>query len=122
MKKILNALLILILLISVAYGAATDYKVKADGTIYGYDLIVKGPWVDARAYTTFALALTAAANKTLVIDNTQILYSSTWTLMVKVSSDPDTALWGATEVSRIWFNTTDKKFKGWNGEEIILLG
>ncbi|MFZ2937649.1 MAG: hypothetical protein WA066_02970 [Candidatus Omnitrophota bacterium] len=57
--------------------ASTDYKVTNDGTIYGYDLTVKGPWVDARAYTTFALALTAAANKTLIISNTQTLLATT---------------------------------------------
>ena len=57
-----------------------------------------------------------------IADSMSVVYSGTWGLFVKVSSDPDTTLWGATEVSRIWFNTTDKKFKGWNGEEIILLG
>jgi len=38
---------------------------------------VNGPWVDTRAYTTFALALTAAANKTLIISDTQTLVAHT---------------------------------------------
>ena len=40
----------------------------------------------------------------------------------KVSSDPDTGAWGATEEGYLWFNSTEKKFKGWNGTIIILIG
>lgn len=28
----------------------------------------------------------------------------------------------ATDEGRVWFNTTEKKWKGWNGTEIVLLG
>lgn len=31
-------------------GASSDYKVTNNGEIYGYDIIVKRPWVDVRAY------------------------------------------------------------------------
>ena len=55
-------------------GAATDYKVTNDGVIYGYDLITKGPWVDARAYATIELANTAAYNA-----GKALLISSNWT-------------------------------------------
>lgn len=37
-------------------------------------------------------------------------------------SDPDTTGWGTSEEGKIWFNTTDKKIKMWNGSEIVLLG
>jgi hypothetical protein len=40
----------------------------------------------------------------------------------KLDADPDTSSWGTTEAGNFWFNTTDKKFKGWSGEEIILMG
>lgn len=40
----------------------------------------------------------------------------------KRNSDPDTTGWGANEAARCWFNTTDKKVKAWNSEEIVLLG
>ncbi len=42
--------LISLLTTSLCWGAAGDYKVKSDGTIYGYDFITKGPWIDVRAY------------------------------------------------------------------------
>ena len=41
---------------------------------------------------------------------------------VKVATDPDTSGWGTDEAPYFWFNTTDKKLKMWNGEEIVLLG
>lgn len=56
------AVLISLLLTSLSWGAATDYKVKSDGTIYGYDLITKGPWVDSRSSTSITIANTAAYN------------------------------------------------------------
>jgi hypothetical protein len=61
--------------VALCYGAATDYKVTDDGTVYSYDLITKGPWIDARAYATLELAnaAAAAAGKTLLI-------ASNWTL------------------------------------------
>ena len=40
----------------------------------------------------------------------------------KIAADPDTTGWGAAEEGTVWFNGADKKFKGWNGSEIILLG
>jgi hypothetical protein len=42
--------LLLIALTGGLYAASTDYKVTNDGTIYSYDLITKGPWVDVRAF------------------------------------------------------------------------
>lgn len=71
---------------------------------------------DNEWYTDFVSLIQAIA------DDMSVIYNGEWPLTVKVSSDPDTAGWGATEASRMWFNTTDKKFKGWNGEEIVLLG
>lgn len=49
MKKRLF-LLIFILIPTVCFGAMDDDKVDKDGTIKGYDLTVKNPWVDVRAY------------------------------------------------------------------------
>ncbi len=40
----------------------------------------------------------------------------------KRAGDPDTTGWGTDEAPYEWFNTTDKKKKMWNGEEIVLLG
>ena len=40
----------------------------------------------------------------------------------KLASDPNTTGWGVSEEGRFWYNTTDHKFKAWNGTEIVLLG
>ncbi len=40
----------LLILSTLVYGASIDYKVTNDGTIYGYDFIVKRPWIDVRAF------------------------------------------------------------------------
>lgn len=72
--------LISLLATSLCWGAAADYKVKSDGTIYGYDLITKGPWIDSRAgYATLEAANTAAYNagKLLVIAQNHTLTANT---------------------------------------------
>jgi len=63
--KIISAILtaILLMICGPAWSAPTDYKVTNDGAVHSYDLITKGPWVDARAYG-LSTSGTAAANKT----------------------------------------------------------
>jgi hypothetical protein len=39
----------------------------------------------------------------------------------KLADDPDTTGWSTDEAPYFWFNTTDKKLKMWNGEEIVLV-
>jgi len=44
---------------------------------------------------------------------------------IKVRSkniDPSTTGWGEAEEGIIWFNKTDKEFRGWNGTDIVMLG
>lgn len=36
-------------------------------------------------------------------------------------SDPSTAGWGEAQAFTVWHNTTDKRAKYWNGEEILIL-
>jgi hypothetical protein len=37
-----------------------------------------------------------------------------------LTDDPEGLVAG--DQGKIWFNTTDKKYKGWNGTEVVLLG
>lgn len=86
-RKINYFILLLLLIPTLSFAADIDYKVTDDGTIHGYDLITKGPWVDSRAYTTLEDANTAAYNagKLLVITkNYTLTANTTLTAAVKV--------------------------------------
>ena len=85
--KFLRYLIPFILAAGLVWGAATDYKVDNLGRIFGFDLIVKGPWVDSRAYATLELANTVAydAGKLLLIaQNYTLTANTTLTAAVKV--------------------------------------
>jgi hypothetical protein len=34
-------------------------------------------------------------------------------------NDPTTTLWSTSEAGRLWYNTTLKRFRWWNGSEIV---
>lgn len=50
------------------------------------------------------------------------LHASSGTSVPQYAADPDTTGWGSTQEGYIWFNTTDKQFRGWNGADVVDLG
>lgn len=59
------------------HGGMFPWTNEYNRTIRPGDIITKGPWVDVRAYSTLALALTAAANKTLLVASTVTISDNT---------------------------------------------
>ena len=78
-------------------------------------------WVDNGDYFSdqqFRIIISKLGFNSQIYDYMSIGPHPPW----KLDTDPNTVGWGTTEEGRIWFNTTDKKFKGWNSSEIVLLG
>lgn len=44
------------------------------------------------------------------------------TYLGSMASDPDTTGWGMDRFATVWSNASDKKFKYWDGSQILILG